>query len=126
MSNNIFIQTIKTLFVDLVGEILYFPFWWYTRGLKKRVHYVCDSIKRLASNLSLRVMITHLFSPMFAQTDRAGRAISFVMRLIILISRIVVFLIIAVLYIGLLIFWILLPPLIIVQVANNLRILWLP
>jgi hypothetical protein len=126
MSNNIFIQTIKTLFVDLVGEILYFPFWWYTRGLKKRVLYVWDSIKRLASNLSLRVMITHLFSPMFAQTDRAGRAISFVMRLIILISRIVVFLIIAVLYIGLLIFWILLPPLIIVQVANNLRILWLP
>jgi hypothetical protein len=94
--------------------------------LKKRVLYVWDSIKRLASNLSLRVMITHLFSPMFAQTDRAGRAISFVMRLIILISRIVVFLIIAVLYIGLLIFWILLPPLIIVQVANNLRILWLP
>ena len=126
MSNNIFIQTIKTLFVDLVGEILYFPFWWYTRGLKKRVLYVWDSIKRLASNLSLRVMITHLFSPMFAQTDRAGRAISFVMRLIILISRIVVFLIIAVLYIGLLIFWILLPPLIIVQEANNLRILWLP
>jgi hypothetical protein len=126
MSDNIFIQTIKTLFIDLVGEILYFPFWWYTKGLVKMSRYVWHSIKRLAHNLSLRVMLTHLFTPMFAQRDRAGRAISFFMRLIILITRGIVFLVIAVLYICLLIFWIFLPPLIIIQVANNLRVLWLP
>ncbi|MBT4349958.1 hypothetical protein HOD19_04260 [bacterium] len=125
MSENIFIKTIKTLFIDLIGEILYFPIWWYTRGLKGVFVYIWRSVKKLAYSLSLKVMITHLLSPMFGQYDRAGRAISFFMRFILLISRFVVFVIGTVLYICLLAFWVLLPLVVIMQLVNNLRVLWL-
>lgn len=125
MTENIFIQTIKTLFIDLIGEILYFPIWWYTRGLKRIVLFIWSSIKKLSRNLSLKVMITSLFRPMFAQYDRAGRIISFFMRLILLISRIIVFVLFFIFYLALLIFWLGLPLLILIQLASNLRVLWL-
>jgi hypothetical protein len=125
MTENIFIQTIKTLFIDLIGEVLYFPIWWYTRGLKRVVLFIWHSIKKLARNLSLKIMITSLFRPMFAQHDRAGRIISFFMRLILLVSRIVVFVLFSVLYSVILIFWLVLPVLVVWQLFNNLRVIWL-
>lgn len=120
MTGNILLQTIKTLFLDFVGEILYFPFWWYSRGLKKIFLYFWQSTKKLASNLSLKIMLQNLFRPMFGQYDRAGRVISFFMRLILLVSRLVVFLVLSIVYLSILIIWLVIPALLAWQLLRNI------
>ncbi|PIR07118.1 MAG: hypothetical protein COV55_01665 [Candidatus Komeilibacteria bacterium CG11_big_fil_rev_8_21_14_0_20_36_20] len=109
MTQNIIIQTLRALFIDLIGEILYFPIWWYSQGLKRTALYTWSSIKNTARNLSLPIMFKSLFKPMFGQYDRQGRVISFFMRILLTISRFVVFIILTIFNILVLIFWILLP-----------------
>ena len=82
MTQNIIVQATKILLVDLIGELLYFPIWWYTQGLKRVVLYVFNSIKDTNRNLAVGLMFKSLFKPMFGQYDRQGRLISFFFRLI--------------------------------------------
>lgn len=124
MIANIFLQSIKILFLDFVGEVLYFPIWWYSRGLKRIFLYFWRNVQNLANHLALKIMIKNLFRPMFAQYDKSGRAISFVMRIILLLSRFVVFVILSFIYLLILLAWIILPLLIVWQLFKNIPVLW--
>lgn len=114
----------KTIFLDLVGEILYFPLWWYSAGLKRTALYVFNSLKTTAFNLALPAMIRNLFRPMFGQSDRQGRAISFFMRIILLITRLVAFIVLAILNLLILALWIVLPILVVWGLKENFTSLW--
>ena len=124
MTENIIIQSIRTLVLDLLKEILYFPFWWYSRGLQRVSIYIWQAIKRLSKNLGLKIMITNIFKPMFGQHDKAGRFISFFMRLLILVAKTFVFILFSIFYIVLFIFWLALPILVILQLSANIKFLW--
>ena len=69
-------------------------------------------------------MFKHIFKPMYGQYDRAGRIISFFMRLVLLIAKLIVFLFLVILYIALILFWLILPILTIYQIIFNLPIIW--
>ncbi|MGC9048845.1 MAG: hypothetical protein ACP5IX_01335 [Patescibacteria group bacterium] len=90
-------------------DILYFPIWWYTTGLKKRAKGFVNNLKGLSQYLALGILIKYLFKPMFGQYDWKGRIISFFMRLIQLIIYLIIFLIGGILMFALLIIWIILP-----------------
>ena len=124
MTQNIFVQTIKSLFIDLIGEILYFPFWWYSRGLQRITIYIWQAIKRLSKNLGLKIMIKNIFKPMFGQHDKAGRFISFFMRLLLLFVKVFVFILFSIFYIVLFLFWLILPILVVFQLSANIKFLW--
>lgn len=126
MTENIFWQTIKILALDWVGEILYFPIWWYGPGLKRIFLHTWHRIHALAGNLALKIMLRNLFRPMFGQYDRAGRTISFFMRLLLIISRSVVFIILSIIYLSLLLVWVLLPIFVVWQLFANFIFLWKP
>ena len=82
MTQNIIVQAAKILLIDLIGELLYFPIWWYTQGLKRVVLYVFNSIRNTNKNLAVGLMFKSLGKPMFGQYDREGRLISFFFRFI--------------------------------------------
>ncbi|MBT6691183.1 hypothetical protein HOB10_02545 [Candidatus Parcubacteria bacterium] len=124
MTQNIIIQAIKSIFIDIIGEILYFPIWWYAQGLKRTTLWMWNSIVGSARNLALPLMFKNLFKPMFGQTDRQGRAISFVMRIILTLSRLIVFIVLLVFNLLVLIFWIVLPVVVAWGLATNIRELW--
>lgn len=124
MTQNILWQSIKLIIIDLIGEVLYFPVWWYSQGLFKTAIYVFGSIKSTSRNLALSLMIKSLFKPMFAQYDRTGRIISFFMRLLLLVARSVFFIFTSVFYCLFLIFWIILPVFIVWGLTNNISIIW--
>ncbi|OQB44370.1 MAG: hypothetical protein BWY03_00214 [Parcubacteria group bacterium ADurb.Bin159] len=79
------------LFSTPQANIFYFPFWWYTQGLKKKIINFIGNIKRSVYNLALKIMFKYLFRPMFGETSKAGRIISFFMRLLILIYKLILF-----------------------------------
>ena len=93
------------MFVD----IIYWPIWWYSVGLKKRATSFINGLKNLSQYLGLKVLIKNLFKPMFGQYDWKGRIISLFMRLIQLFIYLFIFLITSVLSFVLLILWIILP-----------------
>lgn len=124
MTQNILWQSIKLIIIDLIGEILYFPVWWYSHGLFKTVIYVFNSIKSTSRNLALGLMIKNLFKPMFAQYDRTGRIISFFMRLLLLVARSVFFIFTSIFYFLFLVFWIILPIFIVWGLTHNISIVW--
>ncbi len=124
MTQNIVIQAIKSLVIDIIGEILYFPLWWYGQGLKQTALYVFRSVKNSNRDLALGLMLKSLFKPMFGQYDRTGRLISFFMRFILTFSRLVIFLLITIFYIVVIIFWLLLPVVVAWGLYNNSSILW--
>lgn len=72
---------------DLIKDLLYFPVWWYGRGLQKRWKIALKEIKDGYRNLALKILILNLFKPMYGEKDRQGRIISFFARLIMLLGR---------------------------------------
>lgn len=107
---------IKSIFLDSIQSVLYFPFWWYTSGLKRRFLWFIRSTKGLAHNLALGIMFKYLFKPMFGQSTKSGRIISFFMRLILLCWRIFLFLLGTFFKLFLLIGWIILPIIVVIQI----------
>jgi len=77
----------KTILQDLFGSIIYFPVWWYTRGLKKVGGFLFSFVTAMEMRLAWRIWVVNLFKPMYAVADIPGRIISFFMRLFMIIVR---------------------------------------
>ncbi|MEK7583935.1 MAG: hypothetical protein AAB490_01710 [Patescibacteria group bacterium] len=118
MQQNIVFLASKTLFFDIVWDFLYFPIWWYTVGLQHTAVNSMKNINAMAGHLALRLLVLNIFKPMFAQTDRAGRIISFFMRVVILIARAIFFFIYTLLQLVLIIGWIIVPALIVYRLLS--------
>ncbi len=99
------------IIISLVLEIIYFPLWWYSVGFSRTIknvwHFWCDQEKLLGFS----VWAKNIFVPMYGQYDWAGRLISFLVRLVQIIFRGFVLLIWLILCLAVIIFWLALPPL---------------
>ena len=99
----------KSIFLDPLINVLYFPVWWYSAGLIKKGQNIGQRVKKLANFLGLKIMLVNLFRPMFGEYSRSGRIISFFMRCVLLIWRLFLF-IIGTIGLGILfLIWIFLP-----------------
>jgi hypothetical protein len=110
----------KSILQDKAKEILYFPFWWYGKGLVKATKILWQKIKDTEARLGLKIWVTNLFTPMFGQRDIAGVAISFFMRVVQIIGRFFILLIWAILMAGLLFLWLVLPIFVVLAILINL------
>lgn len=109
VQQNIVVLSIKSIVVDVIGDALYFPLWWYGVGLKHTVASRVKSMNAMSNQLALKLLILNIFRPMFAQTDRAGRIISFFMRIVLLIGRLIFFAIYALVQLVMILLWIGIP-----------------
>ena len=108
VTNNFAIYGLKVAY-DLASDIVFFPLWWYTGGLKKIVLAAFRFLKNREKALALFVWTKNIFTPMYGQRDFAGAAISFVMRLVQIVFRgLAMFFWLAV-AIALVLFWLILP-----------------
>lgn len=124
MTQNVVAQAIKSIFLDLIWEILYFPIWWYGPGLKKVAIYTVNSIKNTEHSLAVGLMYKNLFKPMFGQYDRQGRFISFIMRSVLTLARTIAFIVLVVFNLVAIVFWIVLPIVVIWGIFFNLGAIW--
>ena len=106
---NIGLAVARYVAIDVIGDIIYFPLWWYSGGLKLVTLTLYDNARTTARNLSLRLLLINIFNPMFGQYDRAGRIISFFMRILIVLVKSIYFVIKAAVLLALLLLWVLLP-----------------
>jgi len=114
MSDNVIVATLKYILVEVLWDIIYFPIWWYTKGLKRVFDYCIRSASEFYHRkLALKIWLSSMFKPMYGDYTKEGRIISIMMRLIILGVRLVMLVIWLVVLVLLFISWLILPILII-------------
>ena len=94
---------------ELVGDIVYFPLWWYSRGYLKMIISLRDFIVNRERSLGFFIWTKNLFRPMYGQEDMWGRVISFFVRLIQIIVRGLIMIFWLVFSLSVFIFWTTLP-----------------
>lgn len=77
---------------ELIGELLFFPVWWYSQGLVATWRTIVRQWLATADRLSLRILLKNIGKPMYADYTRSGRIISFFFRLLLIGVRSVVLL----------------------------------
>lgn len=78
---------LQRLLLEAFLDILYFPFWWYTKGAVHALRWCFNLLKLGNENLAPGLWLANLFVPMFGQFDWQGRIVSFLMRLVQIFAR---------------------------------------
>lgn len=116
MPSNSFIFYSLQIFSELIRDILYFPAWWYGRGLLNFAGGLKEFLSNKQKSLALLIWIKNIFRPMYAQYDLAGMLISFFMRLAQIVFRSFIMLFWIIFSIAAIIFWILFPVFVIYEI----------
>jgi len=101
-------------------DIVYFPIWWYSRGLILAFNWAVREIIGTEKMLGVGIWIKNIFVPMFGQRDIQGRVVSFFMRVFQIIFRFIALLGFSIFYIMIFIFYFILPPIILMGVFLHL------
>lgn len=75
------------IFLKIIGDILYFPVWWYSVGFIRLLKGVWRFLLGQEQSLGFFIWLKNIFVPMYGQRDWAGRLISFFIRLVQIIFR---------------------------------------
>jgi hypothetical protein len=82
-------MNIPQYFADGLFSMFYFPIWWYTKGLLLISNRLLASLSYYAKSTALSVWVKNLFVPMFGQRDWQSRIISFVMRVVMILLKLI-------------------------------------
>ncbi len=114
--NNSFVFYSIQIIIELIRDVIYFPLWWYGRGLLDLLismgHFLSDKEKSLA----LLVWVKNIFRPMYAQYDFAGMLISFLVRLVQIIVRSLIMICWLIVVVVIISFWVLFPIFVIYEI----------
>ena len=77
----------KFLIADILGSVLRFPMWWYGEGIVHLSGWIARQLAFRWKSYGFVIWMKNLFVPMYGQYDLAGRLVSFVMRIAVLIGR---------------------------------------
>jgi len=119
MAQNIALIGIKYFFIDLIGGVLNFPLWWYTRGLNKAKRFCFGSIKDRWNDLAIGLWFKNLFVPMYGETAISGRLISLLARIAMLVGKGIAFIVWSLILLILLIIYIIALPFVVINILYH-------
>jgi hypothetical protein len=119
IKNTIAFSSLRFVTIDVVGDILYWPVWWYSKGLLNAGRYLLGGVAQQYQTLGLGIWVKHIFTPMFGQYDIEGRIISFFARLIQIIFRSLILVFWTIVLLILFLLWVVGPLYIGYQVVIN-------
>ena len=118
-SNNFAFYGAKIL-GELIRDIVFFPFWWFTKGVLGTTKSLAKWLQAREKALGLSVWIKNLLRPMYGQTDWQGKLISFFVRLIEIIFRSAIMVFWVMVALIMFAFWIALPIFVVYQIIFQL------
>lgn len=86
-------EIIKDLFLDALWELFYWPYWWYSRGLKKTALFTWHKVRDGFKGLAFGIMFKSFFKPMYGQRDVVSYVLSVIFRVVHLFLRSILLLI---------------------------------
>ncbi|MFA6534525.1 MAG: hypothetical protein WCT37_05155 [Patescibacteria group bacterium] len=119
-SQNLLLLSGKFIAKDIVGNVLYWPVWWYSAGLAIFVKERWQSLRDFEGEVGLTVWIVNWFKPMYGESDLVGKAISFVMRTVMIVFKAWQIALYFFCQVAVVAIWLLLPPVAVWQVVKGL------
>ncbi|MFH1509401.1 MAG: hypothetical protein ABIE68_04515 [bacterium] len=116
MKNSAFSHSVKYLSLNLVGDVLNFPIWWYTKGFLRLLKFVGKQLVYFEKILGLLIKIKNLFKPMFQDYTFAGLVIGIIIRTFVLTFDIILYFLILVVAVLTILFYLLLPIFVVRQI----------
>ncbi|MEA3449686.1 MAG: hypothetical protein U9Q85_01790 [Patescibacteria group bacterium] len=114
LHNNFYLYSLKLL-TETLRDIVFFPIWWYSRGLIQTVKSLIQFMSNREKGLAFFVWVKNFFKPMYGQSDWQGRLISMGMRLMMIIFRGLILIFWLIISIGVFIIWLILPILVVFE-----------
>ncbi len=112
----------QRMIIEFALDVVYFPLWWYTDGLKRVAvgcwHWIEDGNDHFAPGLWLK----NMFVPMFGQYDWQGRLMSLFMRFVNVVGRSVALGIWVVIIALLFLLWVIFPVFVMYMLVRSLVI----
>lgn len=78
-------RAVRFILRETLGELLYFPVWWYSIGFFAFVRTLWREWQAVAERLALRILLKNMLRPMYADYTRSGRIISFFFRIFLVL-----------------------------------------
>ena len=78
---------LQRIALDFLLNIVYFPLWWYSGGIKKAGIYSANLFLSGNDYLAPGLWLRNIFVPMFGQSDWQGRLVSILMRFVNIVFR---------------------------------------
>lgn len=114
MSDHILIATLKYIGVEIIWDVIYFPIWWYSKGLMRVINFCINSASfHVNRRMALGIWVKSMFKPMYGDYTREGRIISIFMRVIVLIWKLVGTVLWMAVLVVVFVLWIVLPIIVI-------------
>lgn len=111
------------ILTEFIFELLYFPIWWYSRGLLKMLLWSKNFLSRKIKSTGLLIWLKNIFTPMYGQNDWAGILISFITRILQIIFRSLAMLFWIIWSIGIIALWLIFPIIVILEIIFQLGII---
>jgi len=112
--------------IKILGEIardfLFFPLWWYSRGLVMIITKTWEFVQNRQRSLALIVWVKNIFKPMYGQYDWQGLLISFFIRSMQIIFRSLIMFFWILVSLAFLVIWAILPFFVFYQIIFQLFI----
>lgn len=121
-TNNSLIYAVKST-GEFIKDIVYFPLWWYSRGLKQTTLSIINFLSNREKSLALFIWIKNIFVPMYGEYNWQGRLISFFMRLVQIIIRGIIMIFWLSLCLIILLIWLALPIFVIYQILYQTHVI---
>ncbi|MFA5052141.1 MAG: hypothetical protein WC544_03730 [Patescibacteria group bacterium] len=118
---HIIFAPIKYVAIEIIWDVIYFPIWWYTKGLSRVASYCVNSASvHINRRLAIGIWLRNMFRPMYGDYTKEGRIISFFMRIVVLIYKLVLLVLWLALLLVIFILWVVLPVLVIYYILYQL------
>jgi hypothetical protein len=119
-SQNLVTSSVRFLLLDIIGDVLYFPVWWYTKGLTDVATRMGQAFLDFLDELNIGILTKSLLKPMYGDYTWSGRLISFPVRLTHLCVLLVAAFVWGFILLLFLLFWILLPLFLVYNIGYQL------
>jgi len=116
------ILVIQSMLLEFILNLVYFPIWWYTGGVKHTVIWCWNLLQSGNLYLSPGLWLKNLFVPMYGQKDLQGRLMSIFMRFVNVIGRSFALLIWLIIVLILFLLWLIFPIFVIWMLSQSLSV----
>ncbi len=108
---------VQRLALEFLLDILYFPLWWFSGGVKKAGGFCIGILSTANGYLAPGLWLKNIAVPMFGQYDWQGRLISIFMRLVNVVGRSIALFFVLIFILALLLIWLVFPIVVVMMLA---------
>lgn len=103
------LSVVSTLVKEEVISIFEYPVWWYTKGFRALLRWVEEGLVYRWKSYAISLWFRHITVPMYGEYSILGRAVSLVMRVVVIIARSIAWTVEAIIYGLFIVLWLVWP-----------------